>query len=76
MSYRAGMQMIDTHTRTDTDIGDDNTRRPKLVSGKNEKRNYFLNNATVEFWESMNNFLSIFLGVPLLNHVGIKENPC
>ena len=38
MSYRADKQVIDTHTHTDrhTDMGDDNTRRPKLASGKNE----------------------------------------
>ena len=37
MSYRADKQVIDTHTHTDryTDMGDDNTRRPKLASGKN-----------------------------------------
>ena len=37
MSYRADKQVIDTYTHTDghTDIGDDNTRRPKLASGKN-----------------------------------------
>ena len=37
MSYRADKQVIDTHTHTDryTDRGDDNTRRPKLASGKN-----------------------------------------
>ena len=37
MSYRADKQVIDTHTYTDryTDTGDDNTRRPKLASGKN-----------------------------------------
>ena len=34
MSYRADKQVIDTHTLTDTDMGDDNTRRPKLASGK------------------------------------------
>ena len=38
MSYRADKQVIDTHTHrhTDrhTDAGDDNTRRPKLASGK------------------------------------------
>ena len=27
----------DTHTGTQTDAGDDNTRRPKLTSGKNVK---------------------------------------
>ena len=39
MSYRADKQVIDTHTHTDryTDRGDDNTRRPKLASGKNSK---------------------------------------
>ena len=31
-SYRADKQVIDTHTHTDT--GNDNTRRPKLASGK------------------------------------------
>ena len=38
MSYRADKQVIDTHTHTDryTDRGDDNTRRPKLASGKNK----------------------------------------
>ena len=36
MSYRADKQVIDTHTHTDkyTGAGDDNTRRPKLASGK------------------------------------------
>ena len=38
MSYRADKQVIDTHTDTHTDRytdrGDDNTRRPKLASGK------------------------------------------
>ena len=36
MSYRADKQVIDTHTHTDRykDRGDDNTRRPKLASGK------------------------------------------
>ena len=38
MSYRADKQVIDTHTHTHTDRhtdrGDDNTRRPKLASGK------------------------------------------
>ena len=39
MSYRADKQVIDTHTHTDryTDRGDDNTRRPKLATGKNCK---------------------------------------
>ena len=40
MSYRADKQVIDTHTHTHTDrhtdMGDDNTRRPKLASGKND----------------------------------------
>ena len=39
MSYRADKQVIDTHTDTHThrhtDATDDNTRRPKLASGKN-----------------------------------------
>ena len=39
-SYRTEKQVIDaqtdTHTRTHTDAGDDNIRRPKLASGKNE----------------------------------------
>ena len=40
MSYRADKQVVDTHTHTHghtdrhTDAGDDNTRRPKLASGK------------------------------------------
>ena len=39
MSYRADKLVIDTHTRTHrpTDADDDNTRRPKLASGKNSK---------------------------------------
>ena len=40
MIYRADKEVIDTYTHrhTDryTDTGDDNTRRPKLASGKNE----------------------------------------
>ena len=40
MSYGADKQVIDTHTHrhTDrhTDAGDDNTRRPKLASGKKD----------------------------------------
>ena len=40
MSYRADKQVIDTHTHTltYTDRGDDNTRRPKLASGKNPEQ--------------------------------------
>ena len=36
MSYRADKLVIDTHTHRPTGAGDDNTRRPKLASGKNE----------------------------------------
>ena len=40
MSYRVDKQVITAHTdrRTNghTDTGNDNTRRPKLASGKNE----------------------------------------
>ena len=35
MSYRADKQVIDTQTDGHTDAGNDNTRRPKLASGKN-----------------------------------------
>ena len=37
MSYRADKLVIDTHTLTHRpiDAADDNTRRPKLASGKN-----------------------------------------
>ena len=38
MSYRADKQVIDTHTHTDT--GNDNTRRPKLASGKIPEREF------------------------------------
>ena len=34
MSYRADKQVIDTQTDGHTDAGNDNTRRPKLASGK------------------------------------------
>ena len=34
MSYRADKLVIDGHTDTHTRVGDDNTRRPKLASGK------------------------------------------
>ena len=40
MSYRTDKQMITAHTDgrtgTQTDTGNDNTRRPKLASGKND----------------------------------------
>ena len=35
MSYRADKLVIDAETDTQTDAGDDNTRGPKLASGKN-----------------------------------------
>ena len=35
MSYRADKQVIDTRTHWHKDAADDNTRRPKLASGKN-----------------------------------------
>ena len=39
MGYRADKKVIDTHTHGHTDrhidTGGDNTRRPKLASGKN-----------------------------------------
>ena len=37
MSYRADKLGVDAHARThtQTDAGNDNTRRPKLASGKN-----------------------------------------
>ena len=42
MSYRVDKQVIDTHmdTRTHrhTDTGNDNTRRPKLASGKKQEK--------------------------------------
>ena len=34
VSYRVGKPMIDKHTHGHTDAGNDNTRRPKLVTGK------------------------------------------
>ena len=41
MSYRADKHMITAHTDgrmdTHTDAGNDNTRRPKLASGKKDK---------------------------------------
>ena len=39
MSYHADKQVIDTHTHRYTDMGDDNTRRPKLALGKNAQNN-------------------------------------
>ena len=44
VSYRADKLVIDTHTHTNrhTDAGDDNTRRPKLASGKNEGCAYWI----------------------------------
>ena len=35
MSFRADKLVIDTRIHRPTDAGDDNTRRPKLASGKN-----------------------------------------
>ena len=47
MSYRADKQVITAHTdgRTDTqtDAGNDNTRRPKLASSKNVKNCVYKN---------------------------------
>ena len=41
LSYRADKPGIRAHTRThtETDVGKNNTQRPKLASGKNESRN-------------------------------------
>ena len=46
MSYRADKQVIDTHIQVDrhTDMGNDNTWRPKLALGK---KLYFLVYANV-----------------------------
>ena len=51
MSYRADKQVIDTHTHTDryTDRGDDNTRRPKLASGKKTLWNKLLGYISYDF---------------------------
>ena len=35
MSYRTDKLVIDGHTHIHTHAGNDNTRRPKLASGKN-----------------------------------------
>ena len=37
MSYRTDKLMIDGHTHIHTHAGNDNTRRPKLASGKNQQ---------------------------------------
>ena len=39
MNYRMDKLMIDGHTDTHTHAGNDNTRRPKPASGKNEEQN-------------------------------------
>ena len=43
MRYRADKQVIDKHTETDTrthtDAGNDNTRKSKIASGKNDADN-------------------------------------
>ena len=41
MSYRTDKLVIDGHTHTHTHAGNDNTRRPKLASGKNGVNFYF-----------------------------------
>ena len=38
MCYRADKQVITAHTDGHTDAGKDNTRRPKLASGKKQKQ--------------------------------------
>ena len=38
MSYRTDKLVIDGHTDTHTHAGNDNTRKPKLASGKNQTR--------------------------------------
>ena len=42
MSYRAAKLVIDGHTHTHTHAGNDNIRRPKLASGKNDDIQLFL----------------------------------
>ena len=42
MSYRADKLMIDGHTDTHTHAGNDDTRRPKLASGKNGRHGQIL----------------------------------
>ena len=37
MSYRADKQVLTAHTDGHTDADNDNTRRPKLASSKNER---------------------------------------
>ena len=55
MSYRADKLVIDarTDTHTQTDAGNDNTRRPKLASGKKMKElKYYVENKEVfETWK-------------------------
>ena len=46
MSYWADKLVIDTHTHRPTDAGDDNTRWPKLASGKKQ---WNLNQNTIIF---------------------------
>ena len=42
MGYRADKLRVDAlaRTHTQTDAGNDNTRGPKLASGKNEKKGF------------------------------------
>ena len=75
MSYRADKLVIDTHTHEHTDSGDDNTRRPKLASGKNARH---LGNIVTsqlkddmdiqlkhgQFYGSVNSLFAKFWGIP------------
>ena len=53
MSYRADKQVIDTHTDRYTGRGDDNTRRPKLASGKNPIRHKMIQNMSIHMREDI-----------------------
>ena len=70
MSYRADKQVIDTHTDTHThtdrytDRGDDNTRRPKLASGKKLQATYRVTKCGVESLRVLLKFL-VWEGFPI-----------
>ena len=83
MSYRADKLRVDAHARThtQTEVGNDNTRRPKLASGKNCTKGclifwsfkYFLDlvQKTCRAWRAQFQILNVFMAFNIFFKVKI-----